>query len=394
MTDHQANNLPHQPSPFPQEDEISLIDIFRVLLKHKWTILGLTILTTLIGIFYAQSLPSVYEVKSLLLPPTEKQVEPLNIQTAPLNLESLENVMSDLMVIKGDQDAQSFGINLNAKKAFNIFKQNLYASTASRQIFKEMNLLEVFADKTEEDNNVERAISAFHESLTIETTEGKEKITGVVISTATLSMQGTDPKLISEIVNRLVKIASENAISEIIENIDAKVATRKKNYSQFIQMSLKKAVVKRKDRIELLSEQAEIARSLGLIGPGTGKIYSVDGSIRERLESYNTVQYLRGEKSLLLEINLLGNRKSDAPFINSLRYIEAELARLEGIHIDPKSVSVMRVDKTAFQPNLSIKPNRRVIIMSSVLLGLFIGVIAAFFLNLRETLKKEEEGST
>ena len=66
---------------------------------------------------------------------------------------------------------------------------------------------------------------------------------------------------------------------------------------------------------------------------------------------------------------------------------------LEKIHIDPKSVSVMRVDQTAFPPNLPIKPNHRIIIMVCVVMGLFIGVIAAFFLNCLETLKKEEEGS-
>ena len=207
--------------------------------------------------------------------------------------------------------------------------------------------------------------------------------------TVTLSMKGTDPKLISEIINRLIKAASENAISEIIGNIDAKVAARRKSYSRSIQMSFEQAVVKRKDRIEVLSEQAKIARSLGLIGPGKGKAYS-----RERLENQYTVQYLRGEKSLLLEIKLLRNRKSDAPFINFLRDKERELARLEKIHIDPKSVSVMRVDQTAFPPNSPIKPKRIRIIMLSVLLGLFIGVIATFFLNFLETLKKEEEGST
>ena len=71
MTDEKdLNNPPQQPSPFyppypiyPQEDEIRLIDLFRVVLKRKLTIFGLTAFTTLIAVAYALLSPSVYEAQ-------------------------------------------------------------------------------------------------------------------------------------------------------------------------------------------------------------------------------------------------------------------------------------------------------------------------------------------
>ena len=112
------NNPPQQPSPFyppypicPQEDEISLIDLFRVLINRRLTILGLTVLTTLFSIAYALSLTSIYEAQSILLPPTEKQVESFGVQG-----------------VQGVQGGQSFQINVSVEQAFNTFKQHLYSA--------------------------------------------------------------------------------------------------------------------------------------------------------------------------------------------------------------------------------------------------------------------------
>jgi LPS O-antigen subunit length determinant protein (WzzB/FepE family) len=49
------------------------------LIKRRLTILGLTALTTLVAVADALLSPSVYEAQSVLLPPTEKQVESFGI---------------------------------------------------------------------------------------------------------------------------------------------------------------------------------------------------------------------------------------------------------------------------------------------------------------------------
>ena len=199
MTDHQAKNLPDQSladDPVcPPEDEVSLIDIFRVLVNRKLTILGLTALTTLVAIVYAQSLPTIYETKSILVRPTAIQVAPIDVKNSP--------VVRDPKIAQGVGFVQGLIIDLNATRVFKIFTQHLYTQTARRQVFQEMNLLKVFADKIDENTNVESVFNVFNGSFKVETVNLDKK---GLIATATLSMQGTDPELISKITNRVVQI--------------------------------------------------------------------------------------------------------------------------------------------------------------------------------------------
>ena len=108
--------LPQQQVPFnqsypvyPQEDEINLVDLFRVLVKRKLTIIGLTVLTTLLAVGYALSIPSVYMSQSVILPPTLKQVEFFKYREA-----------------------------VTVNQAFNTFKRHLY--TDQQQVLVGLNL--------------------------------------------------------------------------------------------------------------------------------------------------------------------------------------------------------------------------------------------------------------
>lgn len=433
MTDQKdLNNPPQQPSPFyppypiyPQEDEISLFDLLRVLLKRKLTILGLTALTTLIAVAYALLSPSVYEAQSILLPPTEKQVGSFSIQ--------------------GVQGAQGFQITVSVEQAFNSFKQHLYS--ARRQVFQDMNLLKVFAGRIDENtNNEERVFSGFNESLTIVALKGKKD--EFLIPITTVSMEGSDPELIAEIINHLVQTASKNAIAELVSNIEAKVSSRKnflveqiqllkdrntkqihdelgrrRKETQYEQATLnnridalrEKALHVREGKIFLLSEQAQIAHKLGIKDPyipGTGIYTEVN------IEG-NDPLFLRGERSLLAEIKVLQERVTDDPYISELRPLqtkislleknksleesrikntpstflgairgnESELTRLKMVSLDPRSVSVVQVNQTAFPSESPIKPKRRLIVALGAVLGLMIGVFGALFLNFLEKQK-------
>lgn len=48
------------------DDEIDLRELFRVLMKGKWTILSITSLFSIIGVIYSLSLPNIYVSKALL----------------------------------------------------------------------------------------------------------------------------------------------------------------------------------------------------------------------------------------------------------------------------------------------------------------------------------------
>ena len=55
----------------PAEDEISLTDLLEVLVRKKVLILAITSFSTLIAIFYAQSIPPTYRATIAFLEPQE-----------------------------------------------------------------------------------------------------------------------------------------------------------------------------------------------------------------------------------------------------------------------------------------------------------------------------------
>ncbi len=76
-TDNQNQQFPPHPYPYcpPHavlEDEISLIDLFRVLVKRKMLIIIVTVLVTLSAIGYALSIPPIYRARAILSPTLSK----------------------------------------------------------------------------------------------------------------------------------------------------------------------------------------------------------------------------------------------------------------------------------------------------------------------------------
>ena len=65
------NQKPQSATPYPvnRGDElISLTELWKVLLEHKLLIIVFTVITTLVAIYYASTLPTIYKAKVLMIP--------------------------------------------------------------------------------------------------------------------------------------------------------------------------------------------------------------------------------------------------------------------------------------------------------------------------------------
>lgn len=78
-------NTPHVIENF--EDEIDLLQLFKVLLDGKWIILSVTTITSILAVIYSLSLPNIYESRILLVP-NEANSRPSLLQ----NYSSLANI--------------------------------------------------------------------------------------------------------------------------------------------------------------------------------------------------------------------------------------------------------------------------------------------------------------
>jgi len=59
---------PKQPYPVERGDELSLIELWKVLLKYKLLTIVFTTLTTLVAFYYTSTLPTIYKAEVLMIP--------------------------------------------------------------------------------------------------------------------------------------------------------------------------------------------------------------------------------------------------------------------------------------------------------------------------------------
>lgn len=181
-------------------------------------------------------------------------------------------------------------------------------------------------------------------------------------------MEGKDPVLIAEIVNRLGEEARRVTAAEVILNLQAEVGTRIKVVTQEVHLLREKTIKqrldeverleaadvlarktitdkigalrefakqKRMDRIATLREAAGVAHSLGIKDPilyKLDKISEAAPSSRQIMTDISTPApqlYTLGFDALEAEIKSLSARTSDDPFIPELRDLQEQLAILE-----------------------------------------------------------------
>ena len=147
---------------------------------------------------------------------------------------------------------------------------------------------------------------------------------------------------------------------------------------------------RRGDTILRNEEAAKIAGNLGV--EEMVDTTSVVQNNQLNISTTSTPLYYRGFRALNAEINILKNRKSDDPFIIGLRDLQEILALLSSIKIETEGMHAVTVDQAAYPPKYRIKPNRRLIVSLSTVVGLFLGIFLVFFVSFvqkeRETLSE------
>ncbi len=337
---------------FPQKDEMSLNDLLGVLLKNKMIIFGITVIATVGAVIYALSLPIVYKAESTFLPPLGSDIQALNISGYQIDSIGDNKLKTELI------DSDSFSIN----SVYKTFRKNLYSKEPRRSIFEKMGLLDIFEPKRDEKTDVKAIVVGFTDSFSVTTTGS---LSGDTVPTISLAMEGGDPELIAEIVNRVGSEVEQQTKTEIISNINAKIAAkinhltreikllrdsvRQKRLDEIERLELanhidierinvriaisKKDLKSRKqqikdNKIKILKEAAMIARALNIK-------YSVFEQNTQNMQNqlgtskFYDQLYDRGYKALEAEIEVITNRESDNKFNPEISALQERLKSLE-----------------------------------------------------------------
>ena len=135
-------------APYPQQFEDDTIDLYELwitLWNKKWLVIAVTVIASLGSVVYALLAPQIYKAEALLLPPTAKDVQSLNVQ----GVHEVQGVQG----MQGVQGVQEVSVDT----VFTAFKNNLSSRTLQKKFIKEKGLMELLApDRTQEtrDENI------------------------------------------------------------------------------------------------------------------------------------------------------------------------------------------------------------------------------------------------
>ncbi len=415
--------------PTYDDDEIDLRDLVRTLIKHKKIIILVAVTVFLLALIYALLATPVYKAQVSFLPPTEADVAELNVNNAT--------------------DATTaytvFEKNLNSLKIRRLIFDKLKLIKAySGDTVNEANTDSIF-EKFNEDISIEKPVTKKGEKAipaiylvmsgtdpellakVLNTLEAETRsTTKQEVITAVTEKIDLNKDQLERIITQLRATADKQRKDTITQLLEKDTVEQQKLTDQ-ISTLRSSAKTKREDRIEVLTEAAKIAESLGILDKSS-LLDSNITSTSDKNAFYTEVTtqakplYLRGSKALRSEIkeltnrtsddpfipelrslqdklellknnpqvNALKNRESNDPFIASLREKESELALLEAINIDPAHIKVATVDQPAFPPTKRKKPRRSLIVALGAVLGLFLGIIAAFLANFWQSMREED----
>lgn len=101
------------PYPYPEEDEINLLDLFIVLLKHKWLIIGMVSFIGVTAVIVSLALPNIYRSQATIVP---REQEKSAASSALSALGGLGGIAGDLVGLGGGGDVEKFEVVLNSRE--------------------------------------------------------------------------------------------------------------------------------------------------------------------------------------------------------------------------------------------------------------------------------------
>ncbi|MNZ76394.1 Chain length determinant protein [compost metagenome] len=189
-----------------------------------------------------------------------------------------------------------------------------------------------------------------------------------------LTVRNTDPATAVAWARTYAEKAKDVATLELIKNVIDEAAVRARNLRQQINTVRESGQKTRENLIIQLKEALRVAEAVGLEKPPI-----IGGALSAELTASMSGQlvYMRGAQALRAEIHNLEQRKSDDPFLESLRGLQERYAFYKGLDVVPKDVSVYRVDGSIEQPSSPVKPRVSLLLALGLLVGFIVGVACA-----------------
>ncbi|NCN68094.1 MAG: hypothetical protein GW821_19925, partial [Shewanella vesiculosa] len=338
-----------QEQSHPINPQIDLFDVWNGLVEESKAILITFMITIFLSIIYLFFTTPMYLATSYLLPPTQKDVLPMNELSILLNSNS----------------------NNTPESVFKAFKMNLESRQSLKAVFDEYKLIYTYESDFDLLSPLEKrkaeqdSFDEFLKHFSVQLNDKKNDLGGYVVS---LSLE-TDEKVVVNILNDLVARAIDKTKVQIYEQLIVEKTTRERQLQQAIDSARKVEKDRRRDRIAQLSEALLITQKLGIKKP-------LASGPRLISQSNSFPLYFLGSELLEVERAVLQSRENDDPFVSELRDWQQSLNKLTSLVIKQSEFGVAKIDMMADYAE-KIKPKKALILAAAGILGLMLGVFIA-----------------
>jgi uncharacterized protein involved in exopolysaccharide biosynthesis len=191
--------------PYPEEDEINLLDLLIVLLKRKWLILGMVFLVGLTAVMVSLSLPNIYRSQATIVPRGQETSATFSALSA---LGGLGGIAGELVGLGGGGDVEKFEVVLNSREL-------------TRRVVKEHKLMpKLFENKWDPEKN------KWKEEPAPSIQDAYKQITGGMLSVSrdrktdvlTIQFDDEDPKFSRDMVDYYLTELSESLREETLKD--------------------------------------------------------------------------------------------------------------------------------------------------------------------------------
>jgi len=344
-----------------RDDEISLIDLWRVIVARKMLILLSVLGAILLASLYLFLAEPLYRAEANLLPPQRQDVQALMVSYSAIGLKS--NRYSPSLV-------------------YDAFLMNLKSKGLRREYFDTHNIIAYYlGGKSDEDINIDHIFDRkFNKSLRVQA--DKQDAPFVIVS-----FSGQDPTLIAQLLNQFIDFVNTRTVRQMLDDVNTEIQAEVGLVKYQLKSKLKLAAQKRQDRILNLREVLRVAKALGIESASSFPAMTENERTSIEVNISKTPLYMRGAKALEAEIEVLESRKSDEPFIAGLRDLQEKKRFLEGISIDSEKLSAVSIDAAARPPYQAEKSRGKLAFVLATVFGLMVGILLAFIIQFRSKLR-------
>lgn len=331
------------------QDEISLIDLYQVLVRRKQIIfITLAVIITL-SIVYLLVASKVYQVSAMLLEPTADQLALTNRTVVNPNVDA-ENTKP---LFIPEEVFKAYTIELKKKETWNRFV------AANSELFND----------DPDDHVSDRSIN---NPLVV--TDDKDFPGPHIL----IKYKSGDKNKAGQVLTHYLKFSKHEFTLHQIRIHKQKVEQKVAALELKIKASRSNGKIKREDEIVRLQSDLAIAKKLNI---KDNRMLAVQDktSLTVVASNLDVPRYMRGTKVLEAELEALKNRNSDDAFINGLRGWQQEVSRLKLIEYEPERFEPYILDGQINDPESPIKPKVSLVLALAIVLGLFLGVFVAFF---------------